>query len=182
MGNAIHILPDPDALLEEIRRVLRPKGILAFNTSFYAGTYPRGTEKFYHHWLMGALGFIARRGQELKQAGGPAIRRVRGTAARAFSRPWPARQEWCARLERKGFRVLAAHERTVMMDRRSFESVGAYAGLASVLLSGYPVELACEALQAAAAPAFAAIGATAVPRLWLEVTAITTNGESSHVD
>ena len=51
------------------------------------------------------------------------------------------------------------------------ETVGAYGGLASVLLSGYPVELASEALSASAGPAFAALNLTDVRRLWLEVVA-----------
>jgi ubiquinone/menaquinone biosynthesis C-methylase UbiE len=172
MGNAIHILPDPDRLLAEVSRVLRVDGLFAFNTSFYAGTYPPGTEKLYHHWLMEALRHLAARGEG---------RRQRRGAAKAFARPWPSTEEWTERLERHGFGIHAVHERTVMMNRRSFEAVGAYAGLASVLLSGYPVPLACEALQAAAGPAFQAAGLGEVPRLWLEISAMKKAGGSTHV-
>lgn len=172
MGNAIHILPDTDLLLREIRRVLRPGGLLAFNSSFYAGTYPPGTEKFYHQWLIEALRFIKLRDEELKREGKEGVRRVRGRAAAAFSKPWPTTQEWTDQLQRNGFRVESVYERTVMMNQRSFETVGAYAGLACVLLSGYPVPLACEALQAASGPAFAAVGMESVPRLWLEIAAV----------
>jgi hypothetical protein len=59
-----------------------------------------------------------------------------------------------------------------MMNQRCFETIGAYAGLASVLFSGYPVELASEALQVMAGPALKAVGVEAVPRLYLEMTAI----------
>jgi ubiquinone/menaquinone biosynthesis C-methylase UbiE len=171
MGNAIHIPPDTDRLLREIRRVLRPGGWLAFNTSFYAGTYPPGTEKFYHQWLIEALRFIKQRDEELKRNGQEGVRRVRGRAASAFSKQWPTVEEWRERLEKIGLRIHTHHERTVMMDRRSFETVGAYAGMACVLLSGYPIPLACEALQQASGPAFVALNMESVPRLWLEITA-----------
>jgi ubiquinone/menaquinone biosynthesis C-methylase UbiE len=169
MGNAIHILPDPDVLLAEIRRVIRKDGLFAFNTSFYAGTYPPGTEKLYHHWLIEALKFASARAQA--NPSDARLRRVRG-AGRGRSSPWPTKKEWVTRLERHGFKLHSIYERTVIMTPRSLEAVGAYAGLASVLLSGYPVDLACEALMAAAAPAFAAAGVKSVPRLWLEIAAI----------
>ena len=61
------------------------------------------------------------------------------------------------------------------MNQRSLETVGSYAGLACVLLSGYSVEIACEALEAAAGPAFKVYGSNGVRRLWLEVVAVKKN-------
>ncbi len=57
------------------------------------------------------------------------------------------------------------------MTQSSLEKVGSYAGLARVMISGYPVKLACEALAFAVAPALKAVGMEKVPRLWLEITA-----------
>ena len=71
-----------------------------------------------------------------------------------------------------GFEVQWYCHRTMIMNQRSLETVGAYSGLACVLLSGYPVELASEALQASAGPAFKALGFTEVRRLWLELVAV----------
>ena len=56
-----------------------------------------------------------------------------------------------------------------MLNQRCFETIGAYAGLAKVLLSGYPVKLACEALEKASAPTLVVIGMDEVPRFWLEM-------------
>ncbi|MFP7753478.1 class I SAM-dependent methyltransferase [Thermodesulfobacteriota bacterium B35] len=171
MGNSIHMLPDERHLLREVARVLRPGGLFAFNSSFWAGTMPPGTEKVHHEWVKQAAVYLMNRDRELRRRGKPGIRRKRGTAKTAFSRPWLSIGDWQDRLDEAGFAVQAINRRTVLMDRRCFETIGAYAGLASVLFSGYPVQLASEALQETAGSALAAMGVSEVPRLWLEITA-----------
>ena len=172
MGNSIHMLPDAEKLLAEIARVLKPGGPLAFNSSFYAGTMTPGTEKFYHQWIGHAAGYIKHVDGELRKQGKEGIKRKKGTTRKAFSNRWPSKEEWAEMLERQGFKVVSVYERTVMMNQRCFETIGAYAGLASVLFSGYPVEISSEALQVMAGPALKAVGMEAVPRLYLEVAAI----------
>jgi ubiquinone/menaquinone biosynthesis C-methylase UbiE len=169
MGNAIHLLPDTAGLLREIARMLRCGGLFAFNTAFYAGTFVAGTEPFYHQWMREAVAYIQRTRQA---AGEVAGRRRRGTVSRAFSNRWRRPDEWVEELKQHGFDVEQVYERTVIMTQRSFEKVGAYAGLARVLLSGYPVALACEALQASVGPALVAVESREIPRQWLEVAAI----------
>ncbi len=172
MGNSIHNLPDQDLLLREIHRVLKPQGMFAFNTSFFAGTFPPGTENLYHEWLKLSLGYIQAKDAELRGQGLPGIKRKRGTSHQAFSKQWPTPAEFTQLLLRNNFEVQWYCHRTMLMNQQSLETVGAYAGLACVLLSGYPVELACEALEASAGPAFAAMGLNEVRRLWLEVVAV----------
>ena len=172
MGNSIHNLPDQDSLLREIHRVLKPRGIFAFNTSFFAGTFPPGTENLYHEWLKLSLGYIQAKDEERRRQGLAGIKRQRGTSHRAFSKQWPTPAEFTQLLLRHHLEVTWFCHRTIKMNQSSLETVGAYAGLACVLLSGFPVELACEALEASAGPAFEAIGLTEVRRLWLEVVAI----------
>ena len=171
MGNSIHLLPDKDILLEEIKRVLRPNGFLAFNSSFYAGTMPKGTEKFHHEWMKQAVAYVIRKDLELRKRGKKGIPRKRGTVPGAFSHHWPSGKEWQDILLRHGFEVLSTNERTVVMTRSNFETIGAYGGFAKIILSGYPVEEASEALQATVAPSLAAVNMKTVPRLWLEVIA-----------
>lgn len=171
MGNSIHNLPDQGKLLREIHRVLKPDGLFAFNTSFFAGTFPPGTEVLYHEWLKLALGYIQAKDTELRNQGLPGIKRKRGTSHPAFSKKWPTPEEFSQLLLQHSFDVKWFCYRTVRLNQESLETVGAYGGLASVLLSGYPVELASEALSTAAAPAFAALNLTDVRRLWLEVVA-----------
>jgi ubiquinone/menaquinone biosynthesis C-methylase UbiE len=172
MGNSIHLLPEKEKLLAEVRRVLRPGGFFAFNSSFYAGTMPAGTEKFHHEWVKQALSYMMRKDKELRALGLGGIRRKRGTTHRAFVNKWPSIDDWSEILAQKGFKVENVNERTVLMNQRCFETIGAYAGLASVLFSGYPVQIASEALQETAGTALAAVDMEIVPRLWLEVTAI----------
>lgn len=171
MGHSIHNLPDKDRLLQEIGRVLRPGGLFAFNSAFYAGTYVPGTEKFYQAWIKGALEFVMRRDREAKAQGLPGVRRTRGTVGRAFSNRWPSADEWKETLTRNGLHVTECRERSIEMTRRNFETIGSYAGFACSLLSGYPPELASEALQTAVAPAMDEFGLETVPQGWLEMSA-----------
>ena len=131
-----------------------------------------GTEKFNHEWMKQAARYLKRKDEEYRRQGLGGIRRKRGSKQRAFSKRWLSAEDWVEFLGRQGFRVKNVFERTVLMNQRCFETVGAYAGLASVLFSGYPVKLASEALQVTAGSALAAVGMEVVPRLWLEITAI----------
>lgn len=172
MGNAIHLLPDKNKLLQGITQVLAPSGIFAFNSCFFVGTYPEGTENIYTEWIKEALAVLASKDQELRQAGGEGLSRKRGKGGRAFSRGWMSPSQWREVLKCNGLEVIQEYQRTVMMTQHSFEAIGAYAGFAEVMLSGYPVEVASEALQEAAGRAFRNLGIKEVPRLWLEVTAV----------
>jgi ubiquinone/menaquinone biosynthesis C-methylase UbiE len=172
MGNSIQLVDDKDSLLGEIHRVLGPGGVFAFNTSFYAGTYVPGTERFYLQWVAEACRYIQGKSEELRARGLRAIIREKRLEARAFARPWLSVDDYVCRLERNGFRISSVEERTVLLTQRCFEAIGSYAELAGVLLSGYPVALACEALAKASGPSFAAMQTSVVPRYWLEVVTV----------
>jgi ubiquinone/menaquinone biosynthesis C-methylase UbiE len=178
MGNAIQMLEDKNALAAEVARVLRPGGLFAFNTSFYSGAYLPQTERFYIRWVQEAFAYIQHKDEALRSAGTAGIRRKKGGRP-AFSNPWLSAGEYSALLARHGFSVLEIRERTVMLTRSSFETIGSYAGLATVLLSGYPASAACEALKAAAGPALEAERCDAVPRHWIEFTAVKTEGHDA---
>lgn len=169
IANAIHMLPDRQKLLRAIGRVLKPGGVFGFNSSFYAGTFPDGTHNFYMEWLKRAAQFITDKSQERVAAGGSPIRRIRGKSHRAFQVPWLSPDEWTKELTSAGLEVEDVFEREVSLNARCFAAVGAYGGMAEVLLSGYPVEEASLALQSAAEPAMVACNSTEIPRNWLEM-------------
>lgn len=172
MGGSIHLLPDKDKLLQGIRRVLRPGGLFVFNSSFYVGTYPEGTERFYTEWLKEALAVLEEKNDALRAAGKNTIPRQRGKGGRAFKKGWMSPPQWSELLKRQGFAVIREYQRPVMMTRESFETVGAYSGLSEVLMSGYPVEIASECLQESARRVFKNLGIEEIPRLWLEIAAL----------
>jgi ubiquinone/menaquinone biosynthesis C-methylase UbiE len=171
MGHSIHLPPDEGRLVAEIARVLRPAGLFAFNTSFYAGTFVEGTERIYHDWTKLALEYVSERDLELRRKGLSGIRRQRRRVPAAFSKPWLSPQEWERLLGVHGFEDVRLSERTVRLTQLSLEGIAAYAGFAEVILSGYPVDVASEALQVAAGRVFRQEGIDEIPRRWLEVTA-----------
>ncbi len=175
MGNSIHMLPDKDKLLQEINRILRPGGLLAFNSVFYVGTFPKGTDTFYTEWHKAAFGVLQRLDKERQAAGLGKITRQRGKSQKAFDTGWMTPSQWAETLERNGFKVILNHERTVMLNQRSFECFAAYGGFVEVAMSGYPVDVASQAYQEAAGLAFQTYGTTELPRVWLEMAGTKTS-------
>ena len=175
IANAIHLIGDKDGLISSIARVLKPGGIFAFSSGFYAGCWPPVTQQVYYEWLKEATAWIARLSAERVAKGEPSIRRVRGKSqlsAVAYQNRWLTPDEWRELLASKGFDIGDMHERPVMFDHHSLASVGAYSGLAEAQLSGYPVEVASQALAATASVALATAGVEAVQHNWIEVCAV----------
>lgn len=172
MGNAIHLMPSKDKFLQEVRRVLAPRGIFIFNSVFFVGTFAEGTEAVFAEWMKESINILNSKNQELREAGKPPIPRKRGMVGRAFNKGWLSPMEWEEVLSRNGFEVTDNCKRLVPISQRGLELVGAYGGLAEVLMSGYPIEIASECLQKAVSHVFSNFGIMEIPRYWLEVTAI----------
>lgn len=171
IANAIHMLPDKGKLLTTVRRLLKPGGVFGFNSAFYAGTLADGTQGFYAEWMKEAFLYIEGVNARLQSEGKPKLKRIRGTSHKAFQNRWYSRHEWIDLLAQNGLVAHDVNERVVRLDSRCFAAIGAYGGFADVLMSGYPVEIASEALQATVDAALARVDAVIVPRHWLEVWA-----------
>jgi ubiquinone/menaquinone biosynthesis C-methylase UbiE len=169
MANAIHLVADRDRVLSEIVRVLKPGGIFGFNSTFYGGAMPEGSQRVYLDWIQLAGEFIRAGNDKRVAAGDPPIKRVRGTQKGAFTHRWYTIDEWTAALAAAGLQPRDVTERGVPHDARCLALIGAYGGFAEVLLSGYPVEIGSEALQACAGPALTMNGLEEVPRNNLEI-------------
>lgn len=173
MGNAIHLMPDKDKFLREVARVLRPGGRFIFNSVFFVGTYPAGSETLYNEWLKQSVIVLDEMNKARIAKGEPPIPRVRKTKAggRAFAKGWLSGEGWGEKLQAAGFAVDYTGVREMLISRRGLQLVGAYGGLAEVLMSGYPVDIASACLMQGADRAFDLMGVESVPRNWLEVKA-----------
>jgi hypothetical protein len=172
IGNAIHLMGDKDGFLKEVARVIRKGGVFAFNSVFFSGTFPPGSEPIYTEWLKQAVLILNEKNEALAKAGKPPVPRVRGRGDRAFAKGWLSEHGWHDLLQRHGFTVTRSFKREVSISRRGLELFGAYGGAAEVLMSGYPVEIASECLQEAVARAFDTHKVDSVGRYWLEVNAV----------
>lgn len=169
--NAIHLIENKPRLLQSIGRLLKPGGVFGFNTAFYSGSMPEGTERLYMDWLQRATSHIVQKSSQQVAAGLPPIKRQRGTTRKAFTNPWFTSDEWTQMMADAQLQTIDCNVRVVDLSEQSFTSVGAYGGMAQVLLSGFPVDIASEALQVAAVPAMRAAGVSVVPRNYLEMWA-----------
>lgn len=172
MGNAIHLMPDRAAFLAEVARVLRKGGQFVFNSVFYVGTFVAGTEPLWTEWMKQAVEVLGEMNAARATRGEPQIPRLRGKGTRAFRKDWLSSDGWAEALAGAGLKVTLAADRPVPISAEGLAMVGAYGGLAEVLMSGYPVEVASECLQIAAPRAFEARKMTEVPRNWLEMRAV----------
>jgi ubiquinone/menaquinone biosynthesis C-methylase UbiE len=171
IGNAIHLMPDPDRFLAEVLRVLRPGGLMAFNSVFFVGTYSPEAETLFAEWMKDAVLHLNSINEQRKAEGLPSVARVRGKSGVAFDKGWLTPEKWTEVLTSHGFTATKKELREVRISRQGLAAVGAYSGLAEVLMSGYPVDIASECLQAAAHSMFDRLGISHVPRFWLEIMA-----------
>ena len=175
IANAIHLIGAKEELVGAISRVLQPGGVFAFSTGYYAGCWPPLTQQVYYEWTKEAIAWIARRSAEQVAAGGPAIKRQRvksQLSTVAYQNRWLTLDEWRTLLSDNGLDVQRLIERPVLFDRHSLAAIGSYSGLAEAQLSGYPVEIASQALADTAAAALEGVGVSSVRHNWLEVCAI----------
>jgi ubiquinone/menaquinone biosynthesis C-methylase UbiE len=175
ISNAIHLIGDKDGLLASISRVLQPGGVYSFSSGFYAGCWPPVTQQVYYEWLKAATEWIAGQSAERVARGEPPIKRQRGKSqlsAVAYGNRWLTPDEWRATLDSHGFDVRDLAERPVMFDHDSLAKVGSYSGLAEAQLSGYPTEIAAQALEVTARAALDTAGVDAVQHNWIEVVAV----------
>ena len=179
IANAIHLIGAKEELVGAIARVLRPGGLFVMSTGYYAGCWPPLTQQVYYEWTKEAIAWVARRSEAQVAAGGPPIRRQRvksQLSTVAYQNRWLTIDEWRRLLADRGLDVQQLCERPVRFDRHSLVAIGSYSGLAEAQLSGYPVEVATEALVDTAAAALEGAGVSSVQHNWLEVCAAKRGG------
>jgi ubiquinone/menaquinone biosynthesis C-methylase UbiE len=159
--NAIHLVPDKQDAVAAIAHVLGPRGFFACNSSFFTGAYAPGSERFYHLWTRRALGWL--------RANHPEVRTSRESKAMAMQ--WLSAHDYEQLLTDNGLRVVSEHNETALMPLRSWQDIGRYWLFIEGALPGIPIPIGADALEYAAAEAFAELGITEVPRIWLQLVA-----------
>jgi ubiquinone/menaquinone biosynthesis C-methylase UbiE len=159
--NAIHLIPDKQAVIGDITRVLGPRGYFACNSSFFEGAYAPGSERFYHLWTRRALGWL--------RQNHPDVRLSRNGKTTAMQ--WLSVQDYTALVEQNGLRMVDLELEEALMPLRSWQDIGRYWLFIDGALPGVPIPLGADALEHAAAEAFAELSITEVPRIWMQLVA-----------
>ena len=157
--NAIHLVPDKAAALAEIRKVLKPGGVLAFNSTFFNGAYVEGTSKFWRRWVVRAMQVLKERGIEVQRTEKPPALQ------------WLSPAEYAALCTGAGFRPTTVELLQVEMTPESMQDIGRFSLFIEGALPGVPLEEGSEALQEGLRRTLEELGVSAVPRYWLEVVA-----------
>lgn len=158
--NAIHMIEEKEQMIREIRQVLAPGGIFAFNTTFFAGAQPAETERFYRRWMTRAI-------RLLKRSYGLQPSREKVAARRQLS---PEQYE--SLLEQEGFTLREQRIDSVDVPLEGWLGISEFSDFIQGALPGVPLAEACQALQEAATQVFDELKLQAVPRLWLHTVAV----------
>ncbi len=157
--NAIHLVRDKAQVIAGISKVLRPEGVLAFNTTFFNGAYPKDTHRFYKVWVLRAMRWLHDRGHVV----------ARGVKATAMQ--WHSADEYRRMLEASGFGETKMEFQEKGLPYQAWEDISDFSLFIEGALPGVPLEVGAEALKVGVRQAFEELRLQTVPRIWLQVIA-----------
>ena len=157
--NAIHLMPDKVQVLKEIRRVLKPGGVLAFNSTFFNGAYVEGTSGFWRRWIVRSVQVLREKGMDVKHDG------------HAAAMQWFSADQYKAALEEAGFRPTTVELLRIDMTRQALIDIGRFSLFIEGALPGVPLEEGAKALEAGLERTMDELKVESCPRYWLEVVA-----------
>ena len=158
--NAIHYINDKHRLVEEVQKTLKPKGVFAFNTSFFEGGHPPGTEKFYGRWMLKSL-------RALRNKYGLKPNRSKKVEARRHLSP----EQYEELLTHHGMKVRKTEIRTVQMPLEGWLDISQFEDFITGIMPGVPLDKASESLQQGVKQTYEDLNITTVPRNWLYMVA-----------
>jgi ubiquinone/menaquinone biosynthesis C-methylase UbiE len=157
--NAIHLVPEKEMVLQQIKETLREDGTFSFNTSFYDGAEPPESEQFYRKWMMRAL-------RALKSEYGLSPDKTKVEARHRLTQ-----QDYVKLLEDNGFKIEKMEVVQVQMPLSGFEGISQYSLWIEGVLPGVPLEAGAQSLLQGCREAFKELGLKYSPRNWLLVVA-----------
>lgn len=160
-ANALHMIDDKVGIMAAVRKMLQPGGVFAFNTTFFEGSMPQATKRFYLVWMLKARQLLKSEQIEAVRVKGERVAAMRQLTAGQYHRM----------LEEFGFLVKHLEMQIANMPLESFEDISEFPDFATGANLGVPLANATSALRRAANEAFQAMGLAIVPRRWLQVVA-----------
>ena len=157
--NAIHLIRDKANVLQEIRRVLTPGGLLAFNSTFFSGAYVEGTSGFWRRWIVRSVQALREKGIAVKHDG------------HAAAMECLSADQYSAALKDAGFRPTTVELLRIDMTRAALIDIGRFSLFIEGALPGVPLEEGANALKTGLERTMDELKVDSVPRYWLEVVA-----------
>jgi ubiquinone/menaquinone biosynthesis C-methylase UbiE len=159
--NAIHYIPDKDALVADISKSLKLGGKFAFNTSFYEGSHPPETLDYYRKWMFKAM-------RILRREYGLSPSRDKKVESRNHLSP----EEYKSLLENHGLKIVKQEINTVDVPIDGWLDISAFEDFVEGVMPGVPLDKASAALQEAVRRTFEEMNLTYVSRSWLGIVAV----------
>ena len=158
--NAIHYIPDKDALLTDIAKTLKKGGKFAFNTSFFNGGIPPEARQFYRRWMLRSLRLL-RRDYGLSPE----------KSKKVESRKQLTPDEYRGLLEEHGFRVVKQELDPVEMPLEAWFGISEFKDFIEGVMPGVPYDKGSATLKKAVKETYSELGIDGVPRIWLNIVA-----------
>ena len=159
--NSIHYVTDKSALINGVKEQLLPNGVFAFNTSFFEGSHPPETHKFYRKWMIRSL-------RVLKSEYGISPKKSDKVESRKQLTP----NEYESILNEAGFDVLVKDIQRIEVPHDGYHHISGFSDWIEGILPGVPLDKGCESLQKSLTHVWEDMQLTSIPRLWLSMTAV----------
>jgi ubiquinone/menaquinone biosynthesis C-methylase UbiE len=159
--NAIHLVTDKARLSGEVFSTLRSGGIFAFNTSFYDGGQPLGTEQWYRKWMFRSV-------RILRSEYGLSPVKAERVEARQHLTP----EQYTQLLKDGGFEIREQRINSVQVPLEGWVLISQFEDWITGVMPGVPLKEASEALQKGAAQLFEEMKVSFITRNWLEIVAV----------
>tara|TARA_Y100000590_G_scaffold459397_1_gene616276 strand:- start:24757 stop:25587 length:831 start_codon:yes stop_codon:yes gene_type:complete len=162
--NSIHYVPDKLSLIKQIKNQLKSDGIFVFNTSFFEGSHPPETHKFYRKWMIRSL-------RVLKTEYGLSPDK----SAKVESRKQLTPEEYISILENAGFNVVVKDIQRIEVPKDGYHHISGFSDWIEGILPGVPLDKGCDVLQKSLKDVWDDMKLSSVPRLWLSISAVKKN-------